>query len=154
MSTQGEDFATLFARELDRLAGEIRAYPTEAEIWTTHGDQKNSPGTLTLHLCGNLMHFIGSGLGATIYVRDREAEFSDRCSRNELLTEISDTREIVTRALATASDEVVNGRYPGRPPERMDGIGTRRFLMHLLWHLGWHTGQIYYHRLGDQAISL
>ena len=33
MSTQGEDFATIYGRELDRLAGEIRAYSSEAEIW-------------------------------------------------------------------------------------------------------------------------
>ena len=154
MSTQGEDLATIFARELDRLAGEIRAYPIDADIWRTQGAQKNSAGTLVLHICGNLMHYIGTGLGATAYVRDRDAEFSDRCSSAELLTEIADTREIITRALAMASDEVMNGRYPGRPPEPMDGVGTRRFMMHLLWHLGWHTGQVYYHRLGDETISL
>ena len=154
MSTQGEDFATIYGRELDRLAGEIRAYSSEAEIWTVSGDQKNSPGTLVLHLCGNLMHFIGAGFGVTAYIRDREAEFADRCTRNELLAEIAETREIVTRALATLSDEVMDGRYPGRPPSSMGGVGTRLFLMHLLWHIGWHEGHIYYHRLGGGAESL
>lgn len=150
MTTQGVDLATLFARELDRLAGEIRAYESDDRIWSTQGKQKNSPGTLTLHLCGNLLHYIGAALGGSGYIRDRDAEFSDRCSKQELLVEIADTRDVITRVLASASDEVMNGKYPGRPPARMDGVGTRRFLMHLLWHFGWHEGQIYYHRLGGE----
>ena len=57
-------------------------------------------------------------------------------------------------ATRNMSDEVMDGRYPGRPPSSMYVVGTRRFLMHLLWHLGWHEGHIYYHRLGGGAESL
>jgi hypothetical protein len=148
MSTQGEDFAVMYARELDRLAGEIRAYDSDAAIWSTRGVQRNSPGTLALHICGNLLHYVGGTLGGTGYVRDRDAEFSDRCSKEELLTEISDTRVAVASTLASLGDPVINAPYPGRLPETMPSCTTRRFLMHLLWHLGWHLGHIYYHRLG------
>ena len=144
----GRDFADVFARELDRLASELQAYADEADLWETMGSQKNPPGTLALHLVGNLMCYVGDGLGRTGYVRDREAEFADRnVPREELLRRVVECRETVTEVLSSMPDEAFEAVYGGETPTRMQGIGTRAFLVHLTWHLGWHLGHIYYHRL-------
>ena len=145
---EGQNFAGIFDRELDHLAREIELYEDEAELWVTRGEQKNSPGTLALHLCGNLMHYIGDGLGNTGYVRDRDAEFVDRVSRAELLERVAACRDAVVPVLEALPDQAFDAVYPGEPPTRMSGIRTRPFLLHLTWHIGWHRGQIYYHRTG------
>ena len=145
---EGGDFALLVDRELGRLAAEVDAYADEAEIWTVRGGQKNSPGTLVLHLCGNLMHYIGEGIGGTGYVRDRDAEFSDQVTRADLQARIAGCKTVVTGVLSGLSTEDMDAVYPGDPPTRMKGTRTRPFLVHLVWHLGWHLGHIYYHRLG------
>jgi len=148
MTTQGQDLAAIFEREFNRLVSEIGAFENEDDLWTVHGQQKNSPGTLALHLCGNLLHFVGAELGDTGFVRDRDGEFSSRMSRQELIAHVVASRGTVVRVLLGLPNEVLDGIYPGEPPETMRGVGTRRFLMHLLWHFGWHEGHIYYHRLG------
>ena len=145
----GRDFAWIFGRELEKLAHEVEAYSSEAALWHARGGQKNSPGTLALHLVGNLSHFIGAGLGGTGYVRDRAAEFTDRdVPRAELLDRIASCRASVVDVLESLDDAAVGGVYPAEPPAGMEGITTRALLLHLTWHLGWHLGQIYYHRLG------
>ena len=149
MTTRGgTDFASLMGRELDRLTREIEAYEDEAELWIARGYQKNPPGTLALHLCGNLLHYVGEGLGNTGYVRDRAVEFSDRVSRAEILERIGECKNVVTSVLTAVDDAALDAVYPGEPPTRMTGVRTRPFLLHLTWHLGWHLGQIHYHRLG------
>ena len=146
--TMGSDFGEIFCRELDRLKSEIEAYEDESALWLVLGGQKNAPGTLVLHLAGNLMHFIGAELGGIGYVRDREAEFSDRdVSRAELLRRIAACRATIAPILEALSDDVMETTYPGTAPSRMVGITTRAFLLHLTWHIGWHLGHIYYHRL-------
>jgi uncharacterized damage-inducible protein DinB len=149
-SGEGHDFSDLVARELDRLAREIEAYDDEAELWVVRGAQKNSAGTLALHVCGFLHHFIGAALGQNGYLRDRPAEFSDRVSRAELLERIEHCSRVVTGVLDELDIEVLEAEYPGEAPARMAGIRTRPFLVHLVWHLGWHLGHIYYHRLGGR----
>ena len=145
----GRDFAWILDRELEKLAHEVEAYPSEAALWHARGDQKNAPGTLALHLVGNLSHFVGAGLGGTGYVRDRAAEFTDRdVPLAELLDRIASCRASVVDVLESLDDAAVGGVYPAEPPAGMEGITTRALLLHLTWHLGWHLGQIYYHRLG------
>ena len=71
--TQGKEFADIFGREFDRLADLIESYPDDGSLWTVTGDAKNPPGTLALHLAGNVEHYFGAVLGGTGYVRDRPA---------------------------------------------------------------------------------
>tara|TARA_B100001167_G_scaffold167440_1_gene116810 strand:+ start:222 stop:695 length:474 start_codon:yes stop_codon:yes gene_type:complete len=150
------DFAALFSRELDRLEGEIEQYSNESKLWAVSGDQKNSAGNITLHVCGNLMHYIAEGLGQSGYVRDRGAEFSERVTRIELIERVRVCKMTVTAVLETLDDSLLDEIYPAQAPERMGRIRSRSFLLHLIWHLGWHLGQIYYHRLGaaDQTESV
>jgi hypothetical protein len=144
----GGDFAAIFDRELGRLAREVEAYEDESALWSVQGGQKNSPGTLVLHLVGNLMHYIGAELGGTGYVRDREAEFSELgLPREELLMRVAECRTAIASVLESLSDDVMAATYPGEAPGGMEGVTTRAFLLHLTWHIGWHLGHIYYHRL-------
>lgn len=147
----GREMANIVGRELDRLADEIRALPDDEALWRRRGQQGNAPGTLALHLVGNLSHYIGANLGRTGYVRDRPAEFEDRtASRQEILDRIAVCRETVTPVLDRLTDEELGEVYPGDTPVHMEGITSRGYLIHTIWHLGWHLGQMYYQRLGEQ----
>ena len=124
---------------------EINLYPDEPSVWKLEGDIKNSAGTLTLHLCGNLQHFIGAILGKSGYERNRENEFAARnVARKELLEEISKTKEVVEAVLQQLDPKQLGMEYPiqvfGKP------MTTTFFLIHLSVHLNYHLGQVNYHR--------
>lgn len=135
----------LYARELDDLAKELDLFMDESRIWATVPGVTNSVGTITLHLCGNMQHFIGARLGGSGYVRNREHEFAARgVSRADLKVEITRAREAVTSTLTVLPESqlaevclfVPNGmRLP-----------TGLFLLHLATHLSFHIGQAGYLR--------
>jgi hypothetical protein len=102
---------TLFSRELDALAREVRLYPDDESPWKPVPGCPNTGGNLTLHLVGNLRHFIGAQLGSTGYVRNRDAEFSTRggISRNELLTLIEAARTDVSASLSALDPSISAG---------------------------------------------
>ena len=135
----------LFERDLGKLKAEIEQYSNESDIWKTSGEITNSAGNLTLHLIGNLKHFIGATLGNSGYVRNRDLEFLDNgVPRADLLTGVDETIAVVTSTLANLSHDDVKKIYPievfGEP------LTTEFFLVHLAGHLNWHLGQIDYHR--------
>lgn len=143
----GADFARILERNLDALATQIRAYPDDESVWRVADGITNSAGTLAVHLVGNLQHFVGSALGGTGYVRDREREFGERdVPREEILARIVECRETVTGALATVEDAVMRAPYPGTLPPAFEGWSTHLFLIHLAAHFGWHLGEVDYHR--------
>ncbi|MBX2963367.1 MAG: DUF1572 family protein [Cyclobacteriaceae bacterium] len=154
-----EDFltslVTVFNRDLSKLEEEINLYPTEESLWSLHGTIKNSGGTLCLHLCGNLQHYIGAVLGNSSYQRNRDEEFAARnVPRHHLLDEIRRTKEVVTQTLLNFDHEQLSTEYPiqlwGYP------MSTTFFLIHLTGHLNYHLGQLNYHRrlLADQQQSI
>jgi uncharacterized damage-inducible protein DinB len=138
--------SNLYERDLNKLKQEIEQYSDEADLWKKSGSIPNSAGNLCLHLCGNLRHFIGSVLGETGYVRDRELEFSnDGVSRATLIGDIDATIADVQNSLANLSDETLASDYP------LDVFGkgafkTDWFLVHLATHFNYHLGQVDYHR--------
>ncbi|KXK02818.1 MAG: DinB superfamily protein [Acidobacteria bacterium OLB17] len=145
-----ETLVKIYDRDLAKLREEIESYPSEAAVWAKYGELPNSGGTLCLHLCGNLRHFIGAILGGTGYVRDRDAEFALRdVPRNELYAAIDETRDVVTRTLTALSDDDLSRTFP------LEALGypmtTEFFLVHLAAHLSYHMGQINYHRRGQSA---
>ena len=73
-----EWLSILMTRELSAFSRELDLFEDESLIWSTVPGIANSAGNLTLHVCGNLQHFVGATLGGTGYVRDREREFSAR----------------------------------------------------------------------------
>lgn len=135
----------LYERDLARLCSEIEQYASENSIWIVSDGITNSAGNLTLHLVGNLKHFIGAVLGSSGYIRDRDAEFSSKpVGRGVLITQIETTLDVVKTTLNSLKKEDLAATYPievfGSP------MTTEFFLIHLHSHLNYHLGQINYHR--------
>jgi hypothetical protein len=135
----------LYERDLAKLRIEVEQYNNEADLWKVAGQIPNSGGNLTLHLIGNLKHFIGAVLGNSGFVRNRDKEFSDSgVPREALLTGIDETAAIVGKTLAGLKPEDLAGTYP------LEVFGyamtTEFFVVHLAAHLSYHLGQINYHR--------
>ena len=136
---------SLFERDLNRLKEEINFFIDEKDIWLTPGDIKNSPGNLCLHVCGNLKHFVGSTLGNTGYVRERDKEFSlKNVPRNDLIDNISETLIIVKQVISELDENTFQNTYPINVFEKE--MTTEYFLIHLTTHLNYHLGQINYLR--------
>lgn len=137
-------FSDLFERDLLRLKTEIASFENEANIWAVPPGISNSAGNLTLHLIGNLNHFIGSMLGNTGYVRARELEFSLKgVSRSQMTTDIDNTINVVNTALSALTADDLAKQFP------FDGLGvhsTSHYLFHFYGHLNYHLGQINYLR--------
>ena len=83
-----QSLSQIFTRDLTKLKGELSAYTNEADLWKVTDGISNSAGNLTLHLLGNLNHFMGATLGNTGYVRNRDAEFALKDVPREQLLEI------------------------------------------------------------------
>lgn len=140
-----ETLVTLFTRDLNKLKSEIMLYNNEQHIWLVQENITNSAGNLTLHLVGNINHFIGKVLGNVNYERQRDLEFSLKdVPRNELIEKIDGTIAIVTNVLPSLNDEQINSDYPLIVFK--EKMSTEYFLIHLATHLGYHLGQINYHR--------
>jgi uncharacterized damage-inducible protein DinB len=135
----------LFARDLQKLQKEIEAYDDESVIWQTIKGINNSAGNLCLHLLGNLNTYIGSVLGNTGYIRNREQEFSlKNIPKAVLLEEIDKVKTIIENTFDSLTEDELSENYPdevlGFP------MSTHQFLIHLIGHLNYHLGQINYHR--------
>jgi uncharacterized damage-inducible protein DinB len=135
----------LFDRDLDKLKNEISSYKKETSLWVIKKNISNSAGNLTLHIIGNLNHFIGGVLGENGYVRDRDAEFSKKnVPVSDLLQSIDEVKTTIYNTLEGISEEQLQDNFP------INVFGyemtTLFFLIHLHSHLTYHLGQINYHR--------
>lgn len=142
---EGKNLIQLFDRDLDRLIKEIESYEDEASLWSISGQISNSTGNLTLHLIGNLRHFIGKEIGGFDYQRDRYFEFEGKnIPRAELIEQILLCKNQVIVSLEGMDDYLMPIDYP------LEVFGYKMshhyFLLHLLGHLNYHLGQINYHR--------
>ncbi len=142
-----QSLSELFERDLNKLKEEINLYPDENKMWEIKGEIKNSAGNLALHLLGNLNHFIGTVLGNNGYVRNRDAEFSDKnVPRTEITNNIDKTKEVIKSVLSKISDDDLKKDYPVKVLKNKDTMKTEFFLIHLSGHLNYHLGQVNYHR--------
>src|SRR5580658_8828479 len=124
----------LFKRDLEKLKDEINAYQTESNIWIVTGGISNSAGNLCLHLVGNLNHFVGTVLGDTGYIRQRDLEFSlKNVPRTELIQKIEETIAMTGLVLDKVTDEQLASEFPIAVFAK--GDTTAYFLSHLATHL-------------------
>lgn len=135
----------LFDRDLDKLKNELSNYKVESSLWVVKKNISNSAGNLALHIIGNLNHFIGGVLGENGYVRDRDAEFTNKdVPVNDLLQNIDEVKTTIYNTLEGVSEEELLENFP------INVFGyemtTLFFLIHLHSHLTYHLGQINYHR--------
>jgi len=145
MYSSVDSIRRVVVRDLATLRDQINAYEDESDIWRLVPGIANPPGTLALHLAGNLQHFIGHLIGGSGYVRDREAEFARRdVPASELVAGLEAAIEAVDRALRAVDDTRLEEPYP---QEIMGAqLTTGQFLIHLTTHLAYHLGQVDYHR--------
>ena len=139
------DIRHIIVRDLHVVKEEVAATP-EFNLWRSLPGVTNSVGTLALHLCGNLRHFIGAQLALDGYVRDRDAEFNlQNLSKTELLQLIDDSISAIDNALNIIKPEDLDQPMP-QPPPHHAGRSVRFFLIQLSGHLSRHTGQMNYLR--------
>lgn len=135
----------LFRRDLKALAEEISRFKDEDQLWKTPHGIPNSAGNLTLHICGNLKHYIGAVIGKINYTRDREKEFSEKgLSTEELVADVEKTCRIVLVVLQGITTYDLKKTYPKSLWN--EAFSTEFFLIHLHSHLNYHLGQINYLR--------
>ena len=135
----------ILTRDIDAVGQEVAAR-ADRDLWRTLPGIHNSVGTIAVHLCGNLRHFIGQEIGGDGYQRQRAAEFSGTpWPREELMAEIERTRNAVDEVLAHLDPERL-GEPMSNPPPHHAGRSTGFFLMQLSCHLSRHTGQANYLR--------
>ncbi|MCB0723108.1 MAG: DinB family protein [Ignavibacteriae bacterium] len=140
-----ETYDILFGKKLDSLKEELLAYKNEEDIWKLHGDIKNTPANLAMHLCGNLKHFFGAIIGNTGYERNRDYEFTVKdLSRDEIVKEIESTKEAIMPVLKSLSLDDLNKKYP--TDDFGENLTVGWVITGLGYHLGYHLGQINYHR--------
>ena len=135
----------LLVRDLRGVKKEIEAFENESQVWAIVPGITNPGGTLALHGCGNLRHYIGHVLGGLAYIRDRNNEFANRtATRSEISSEIDRTIEALQTTLRNLDPSTLESVYP----ERVGGfeLNTQQFLLHLCTHLSFHLGQMGYLR--------
>lgn len=141
----GTAIAAVMCRELGAIERELNAYGTEEQVWALPPGLPNSAGTLALHAAGNLQHFVGTVLGGSSYVRDRDAEFARRdVPRSELIAELQRAADVVRRTLPSLDAARFAEVYPLPVANRR--VNTGEFMTHLATHLAYHVGQLDFHR--------
>jgi len=140
MGELGANLALLLTRELATFERELDLFPDDASVWKTAPGIPNSAANQALHVAGNLQHFVGTVLGGTGYVRDRDREFGRReGSREEIKRELRAASRAASDVLPGLSDQRLAAEFP----EPVNGLPLRtdRFLMHLCAHAAYHLGQ-------------
>lgn len=140
-----ESIAKLIVRDLNKLVEELKSFRKEENIWQIKGYVTNSAGNLTLHLVGNLNHFIGAVIGGTGYIRKRDLEFEDNnVPTVKMIEMVEDTKTMVKHSIENIDDRLLNTQFP------IDVFGYKMtyeyFLIHLVGHLNYHLGQVNYIR--------
>jgi hypothetical protein len=141
------DIEMMLVRELEGFEREVSLYANDETLWKTLPGVTNSTGNLAMHVAGNLQHYVGTVLGGTGYVRNRDAEFARRSgTRAEVVAELRKAASVVRDVLPKISEEKLAGEFP----EAVMGMKfrTSTFLTHLCAHAGFHLGQAGYLRRG------
>ena len=121
----------------------------ERVVWARPNEASNSIGNLMLHLAGNARQWIVSGVGGTVDVRDRQAEFDQRDAVpvSELIDRLEQTIIDVDRVLGRLSPDDLRGRRVIQNNE----VSVFEAIYHVVEHFSMHTGQIILLAKADQA---
>ena len=112
----------------------------DQQIWWRANEQSNAIGNLVLHCAGSTRYYIGHVVGGSDFVRDRDAEFSERreIPKDELLSTLDGAISEADTVLSTfdASRLLERTDRTPKPTTFMQVIGLQ------LVHYATHTGQI------------
>jgi hypothetical protein len=137
--------AGFYERDLRRLIEEINLFKDEADLWRTEGSVKNSSGNLVLHLIGGLNYHIGTNMGHTGYIRDRDQEFSRKGVERKVLV---DQLEALILMIGKTVNAMTPADLEAEYPIVFDGEkrSNSYLSVQLLAHLNYHLGQVNYLR--------
>jgi uncharacterized damage-inducible protein DinB len=147
MSELADTISTAFASEYRMRAAELHKWVdplSDDQFWQNPYSYGNSVGHLVLHLTGNLSYYIGARIADTVYVRNRDLEFTEsrRPSKVDVLGKFDDAIAMVIRTIERQSEADWILPYSAeREPE-----AKNRFTLFLRCavHFYHHVGQINY----------
>ena len=142
-----ETVAIGFAARYEELGAKVQelAEPlSDEQFWKKPFAFGNSFGHLVLHLTGNLNYYIGAGIAATGYVRDRDREFSEtaRPSKHEVMKRFAEAVAMVTRTARAQSEADWDRKYTAVREE--DAENRFNIFLRCATHLHLHVGQMIY----------
>jgi hypothetical protein len=138
------ELSELFERDLLKLRDELNNFKSEENIWRKLDGISNTAGNLALHLVGNLSFLIGTQLGNTGYVRNREFEFAATgVPREKILSDIEELIGVLKNTIGNLTPAQLEAIYP---LEFYGKKSTAFYLLHLYGHFDYHLGQINYLR--------
>lgn len=117
---------------------------SDEQIWHRPFQHGNSIGHLLLHMTGNLNYYIGARVADTVYVRDRDREFTEthRKSKVEVLTAFDSAIAMVTEAIGKQNaDDWLRAYSAEREPEAKERFNI---FLRCAGHAYHHVGQIIY----------
>ncbi|MEO9022046.1 MAG: DUF1572 family protein [Ginsengibacter sp.] len=139
------NIADLYERDLEKLAKEISLYKNENDLWKAKEGIINPGGNLAVHIIGSVNYFVGSILGNTGYVRDRDGEFSVKnISREQILADLENAKKMAVKVLSAIPEEEMKKEYPIKIAGQTSPV--RDTLVFFLAHLNYHLGQLNYLR--------
>jgi hypothetical protein len=139
--------ANFYERDIRKLIEEVKLFKNEEDLWRTHGSVKNSAGNLVLHIVGGMNYLIGTTLGQSSYVRNRDGEFIRKgVARKDLVVQLEQLIPMISETLNALHAEQMESEYP----LMFDDMKRSRsyVLVQLLAHLNYHLGQVNYLRRG------
>lgn len=134
-----------FSKYLHNLKREIEQFQSDEEIWSVRGEILNSPGTLALHLCGNLKHNFGTVIGKNGFTRNRDVEFSARgVPKETILKDIENTEKMILPVIENLTNEDLMKPFEDSHNDEKQNVAEA--IVRLALHFGYHIGQINYYR--------
>lgn len=135
--------ASLAARVTRVFPAQIRTAVnalSDEQLWWRPNESSNSIGNLVLHLSGSLDLYLNRNIGGMEFVRDRNAEFSERrpIPKADLLARFD---AMVANAERTFSALTVERLSDPSPEPRMSTLVIED-LINIAVHLSNHAGQI------------
>lgn len=138
-------FLSACVAKLDQSVGRIGVCLgklSDDQIWARGNENENAVGNLVLHLCGNVMQWIVSGLGGAKDLRDRDREFDTPggIGGAQLLALLTETVAAASAVIGGLSSEQLTRVYQIQT-RSVTGVEA---VLNVVEHFGQHTGQIIY----------
>ena len=145
MTMSNSELTEFYERDIQKLIQEIKAFKNEENLWRTVGTINNSSGNLALHLIGGMNFLIGTTLGNSGYVRNREQEFTTKgVDREIIISQLLELIATIKKAITPLNEEELAKPFPIYFDKENATKGY--VLTQLLLHLNYHLGQINYLR--------